>query len=149
MEYWKQLAADIAIHKNNGHQRIAKSTNCVAVWYQHKNNKQSFWTCDIYPYSLQTMLSNCTTKLTTYQELNIVGYMSELLKRILRQGELFDKDFEDWRLIDRSGNMKDHLVVNRRRSILFTNSQFIARCWRSLTIKKRKPRAANKNFQRN
>jgi hypothetical protein len=54
--------------------------------------------------------------------------MSELVKRILKQGELFDKDFEDLGVpVDRSGNMKDHLVVNRRRSILFTNSEFIAR----------------------
>lgn len=88
--------------------------------------KHSFRTCGIYPYSLQKMLSNCSTKLTTYQELNIVGNMSELVKRILRQGELFDKDFEDCSVpIDRSGAMNDHLVINRRRSILFTNPRLL------------------------
>jgi hypothetical protein len=78
-----------------------------------KTIKHSFRTCGIYPYSLQKMLSNYPTKLTTYQELNIIGNMSELVKRILRQGELFVKDFGGCSVpIDRSGVMKDHLVVN-------------------------------------
>ena len=43
----------------------------------------------------------------------IVGNMSELVKRNLSQGDFFEKDFEDCSvLIDRSGIMKDHLVVN-------------------------------------
>ena len=47
----------------------------------------------------------------------------------MKQGELFEADFFDEFNIqeDRSGKSKDHLVINWRRSILLTNSEFIAR----------------------
>ncbi len=53
--------------------------------------------------------------------------MSDIVKRMMKQGELFEKDFDDFGVpVDKSGKSKDHLVINRRRSILLTNSVFIA-----------------------
>ncbi len=54
--------------------------------------------------------------------------MVDMVNRILQRGELYEKDFEDCGVpIDRSKKSKDHLVINRRRSILLTNEEFIAR----------------------
>lgn len=46
----------------------------------------------------------------------------------MKQGERFKDDFDAFDILDdRSGSVKDHLVGNWRRSILFTNPEFIAR----------------------
>ncbi len=93
-----------------------------------KTIKSSFKKCGIYPYSLTRMFSNCTTPLTKNQEISITSNMSDIVKRMMKQGELFEKDFDDFGVpVDKSGKSKDHLVINRRRSLLLTNSVFIAR----------------------
>ncbi len=53
--------------------------------------------------------------------------MSDIVKRMMKEGELFEQAFYDYGFPDKSGKLKDHLVINRKRSLLLTNSVFIAR----------------------
>lgn len=88
----------------------------------------SFGGCGIHPYDLTRMLQNCTTRLSSDQEQNIVNQMNALKSKILEQGEIFDADFDTLNIArDNSGKSKDNLIVSRRRSCILTHLGFIER----------------------
>ncbi len=57
--------------------------------------RDSFNKAGAYPYSLRQILCNCSTKLSSDEEQkNIVIHISDLTKKMKKQGKIFEKDFD-------------------------------------------------------
>jgi transposase len=82
------------------------------------------WT-GIYPFNMQKILKNCSTILSGTEEKLIMDAIPTLSEKFQNQGELFDEDFDEVGI--KETTKKDHLVTNRRRSIILTSKGYICR----------------------
>jgi hypothetical protein len=82
------------------------------------------WT-GIYPFNISKILSSCSNKPTYDEELNILSAMPRLVVKFKNQGELYDQDFDEENI--KKTSVKDHLVTNRRRSIILTSHAYVSR----------------------
>jgi hypothetical protein len=86
--------------------------------------RESFSIIGQYPYSLNQVLSQCTTKFSSEQELSINANMDNLSKKFMKQGRLVTKDFQDLQIMPKSTVYdKDELISSRQRSMLLTHKQ--------------------------
>jgi hypothetical protein len=85
--------------------------------------KSSFELTGIYPFDMGVILDQCTTKPTDDERLNIVAKVPSLVNHMLKFGEISDVALHRAKIIPTK--LKDHLVLNRRRSIIITNRTHI------------------------
>jgi len=76
-------------------------------------------------FDISRILSSCSNQPTNVEEENILSAMPGLVEKFRLQGELFDRDFDEEKI--KSTSNKDHLVTNRRRSIILTSHAYILR----------------------
>ena len=97
------------------------------------------------PYSVNQILSQCTTSIDREMESKIIRNLERLAWQIGHKGELFEEEYEDLGICDVGGNscakQKEDLVVCRRRTTVLTNANFVQR------QRDAKDEAANKKDQ--
>ena len=93
--------------------------------------RESFSKAGVYPYSLSQILNNCSTKLSSNEEQNIVTQMNDLTNKMKKQGEIFETDFDMCHIMsshqDNSKKARDELVIYRRRSCILTHPSLLNR----------------------
>ena len=71
---------------------------------------KSFSKCGIYPYSTAQILNQCKTKIDISEEEKIFKSLDRLVERMKDQGELFEKDFDAFDIMEGTTGAKDSLV---------------------------------------
>ena len=90
--------------------------------------QESFQKTGIFPFNVNQMFENCTTKVESNDKEAIVAALPTLGSIIGSKGELLGEEIVQATGLDLPGiSEKDNLVVYRRRSILLTNPQFVAK----------------------
>ena len=88
-------------------------------------------------FDISRILSSCSNQPTNVEEENILSAMPRLVEKFKLQGELFDRDFDEEKI--KSTSNKDHLVTNRRRSIILTSHAYILRkCTKKIVVLEKK-----------
>jgi ribosomal protein S6E (S10) len=94
--------------------------------------ESSFKQTGIYPFDISVIFKNCKTNILPLEETNILSNLDNLVVKMKEQGEIFDSDFDEVNIrqtLDLNGFVvkKDDLVNYRRRSLMLTNINYIAR----------------------
>ena len=83
------------------------------------------------PYSVNQILSQCTTSIDREIESKIIMNLERLAWQIGHKGELFEKEYEDLGICDVRSNSaakhKEDLIVCRRITTVLTNANFMQR----------------------
>jgi hypothetical protein len=88
---------------------------------------KSWRTTGIFPFSLTTILANCSGDVTPAERDDIESNMPELMRIFIEKGELMDSDFDSVGIRNGLEDKKDHLVVYRRRAVMLTHKAYLKR----------------------
>jgi len=89
----------------------------------------SFQAIGVYPYDLNVILQNCTSKFTTEEYEEVKRVMPEIVQCFKQEGEITDEQLEQLSTLPmfKIDKKKDALIVSRRRCCILTNKNFFTR----------------------
>lgn len=141
-----------AAHVRMGCYGLCRVRNAVQNTFTAPRAKKSFKTIGQWPYSKETVLGQCTTKLTEVEETTIFGALDKLTTAYEAKGELVHEDFEAAKVAnnDKAGaKKKEDGATCRMRSVRLTHPLAHAKMSskapeKALRKEKRKASALNK-----
>jgi hypothetical protein len=117
-------------HKKSGINGIIKIFHCLKSTININVIEKSFKVTGASPYNLNQIISQCTAKISREQEIIIKREIDYLKNVFASAGEIDENTFDLCGIDDnikKKGKRKDELVVFRRRCILLSSDNFIAR----------------------
>lgn len=114
-------------HKRMGIMGLLRVQLALQLSMRRTMIQESFKLTGIYPYSLDTILDECSTKIGLEERTLICAALPKLSNLIGQQSELFDKDFDNSNIRKNVDKEKDHSVVYRRRSIILNGKAHLER----------------------
>jgi ribosomal protein S6E (S10) len=131
-EKYEDIRKMSAIHINMAKSGLLRIQLALIISMRSDMIESSFKETGIFPFNESIILKNCKTKILATEEKNIFSSLDNLVIKMKTQGEIFESDFDEMdirKTLDVNGFevKKDDLVNYRRRSLMLTNINYIAR----------------------